>query len=214
MLLTSRATAAGLAAMLVAVTRLASAANPPQCIAQHAGGQDARRAGQLLSAKKQFLACEADEKCPAMIRRECSQFREALLPSIPSIVFAAVDRKGKDTIEVQVLRDGQTVMTALDPRAIEFDPGEYHFRFVGPDDETKDEVVLVREGEKDRRVTVDFRPPGPAKSPPSPRPQSLLPPSPPSPSHPGPVSSAVGFSLVGLAAVGAGVGTYFGLQAK
>jgi hypothetical protein len=137
-----------------------------------------------------------------MIRRDCADLLEALVPAIPSVVFVGVDRAGKDTAHVQVSRDGQLLLKELDLRALEMDPGSYTFHFLGPEGETKDESVLLREGDKERHVSVDFSAPTPVATVAA-------------EAHPRDARNWVlGLSALGVAAAGAGLGTYFGLEAK
>lgn len=174
----------------------------PQCIELHARGQDLRREGRLLQAEQALQACSRDLECPGVISTECAQMLEQLRPSIPTLVFAAIDAQGRDTADVQVYVESEQRLDKLPIQAVEFNPGRYQFRFVGPSGEVVEKTLLLREGEKNRRVVIDFRPVDPPPVP-----------------GPGPESSGSGvpvasYVLGGLGILGLGSFTYFGLQGK
>jgi hypothetical protein len=60
--------------------------------------------------------------------------------------------------------DGQVLTTALDGRAIAIDPGTHAFQFELSPYPPMKETVVVREGENDRIVSIDFTPGGTAES--------------------------------------------------
>src|SRR5690606_11281098 len=74
----------------------------PQRSELHARGEDLRREGKLLQAGQALQACSRDLECPGVISTECAQMLEQLRPSIPTLVFAAIDAQGRDTADVQV----------------------------------------------------------------------------------------------------------------
>ncbi len=54
----------------------------------------------------------------------------------------------------KVYSDDTLLADGLDGRAIELEPGKYHFRFALPDNSSLSSDVLIREGEKNRLVEV------------------------------------------------------------
>jgi hypothetical protein len=187
-----------------------AAATPHECIAQHTQALDLRRESKLLAAKGALSACTRDETCPGEVARECAALLEQLATDIPSVVFAALDARGQDTTDVKVFVNDQLVLEQLGLEAVEFDPGRYTLRFEGAGGAIKNETMILRWGERNRRILVDFRPPavaqpGPALPLPSP------PPAPPSTRRTSPVASLVlgGVGLLGLGAFG-----YFAYDGK
>ena len=149
-------------------------AQPKQCIGQHTAAQEARRDAKLLEAKELATACTRDQECPAEVARECAALLDQIKLDMPSLVFAALDEHGQDTTEVKVYVDGKLVLEQLDIKAVEFDPGRYELRFEAPNGKLKEQTVIVREGERNRRIVADFRAPVtpvPAGPPPPPRPR-------------------------------------------
>lgn len=127
------------------------------CVAASEAGQHARAAGKLREAQAQFHAC-GDASCPAIVRRDCQQWRSEITQSMPSVVFAARDKAGKDLFDVAVSMDGETLVTKLDGNPVSVDPGKHVFRFevAGATPLVATETVLVRENERKRNVTAVF----------------------------------------------------------
>lgn len=190
--------AAGLLAFAERVT-----AQPLECIEQHSQAQDLRRAGKLLESKALLTECTRDESCPSEVVRECALLLDQLRIDTPSLVFAAIDREGRDTTAVKVYLGDQLLVSELGLEGIEFDPGHYTLRFEAADGVSKEVAVIVRVGERNRKVLIDFRPPPPAVVPP--------PPPPPPPARGIPVASLVlgGVSVLALGSFG-----YFAVDGK
>lgn len=148
--------AAGLLAFAESVT-----AQPLQCIEQHSQAQDLRLAGKLLESKRLLTECTRDESCPSEVVRECALLLDQLRNDTPSLVFAAIDREGRDTTAVKVYLGDQLVVNELGLEGIEFDPGHYTLRFEAADGVSKEVALIVRVGERNRKVLIDFRPPPP-----------------------------------------------------
>jgi hypothetical protein len=91
-----------------------------------------------------------------------SELQEAL----PSIVVEARDAEGHDLSDVRLLVDGAVLATKLDGSAIALDPGPHTLRFEHGGAGVEQSVV-VREGERRRRIPVNF--PAPV-APPEPTP--------------------------------------------
>jgi hypothetical protein len=208
MLLNDIRRALGLSGLLLWAGPALAQKSPPACIPHHEKSQELKIAGKLVESKQELLACASDAACPSVIQSECDQMLEALKPDIPSLVFAARDADGNDTIEVKVYSGDQLVMGKLQVKGYELDPGEYRFKFVAADGTAKEQSIVVREGEQNRRIFVDFQKEAPVTG--TALPSSALPP----PSNAGAWKRPVGFTMIGLGAVGIGVGSYFGLKAK
>src|ERR1700753_2231667 len=84
---------------------VAHAANATECIAAHAEGQRLRREGKLLTADERFLFCSG-ESCPALIRKDCSAFRDEVEAELPTVVGVLSDDGGGDVRGATVSVDG------------------------------------------------------------------------------------------------------------
>jgi hypothetical protein len=186
----------------------AARAESRQCIEQHARAQDLRREGNLLQAKLMLAACSRDERCPSVVSAECTEMLEQLRPSIPSVVFAAVSPEGRDTVDVEVYVDGELRLQQLPLKAVEFNPGQYRFRFVAASGESIEQPLLLREGERNRRLVIDFRPPGGA-------PEPAFPEEPPEePPAEEPSSPTASYVLGGIGLASLGSFAFFAVQGR
>jgi hypothetical protein len=132
----------------------AALADVATCVQAHASGQREAKAGRLKAASELFASCVSQEGCPAAIRSECAEFYKGTERSVPTLIFAALDEQGADLIKVRVFDGEQVLSESLDGRPIAVDPGEHHFRFELPDGQVLESDVLVREGEKNRIVSL------------------------------------------------------------
>ena len=142
------------AATLLAPLR-ASATDVQACLGASEKGQRARAAGKLREAREQFLLC-GGEGCPAMVRRDCTQWQGEVMSTLPSVVLGAKDKQGRDLFDVTVTMDGEVVARKLDGKAVAIDPGPHTFKFEIPGSTPVIERALVKEGEKTRVITVSF----------------------------------------------------------
>lgn len=218
------------ASLLVSIAVLASAGTAmadekKECIDAFDKGQALRNDHKLTSSRQQLLLC-AREVCPAMVRKDCGDLLLQVESATPSIVISAKGADGRDVLDVKVTSDGATLTTSLDGRAIAMDPGPHALRFEMPGAPPVEQQLLVREGDKNRDVSVVFRA-GPAAPPqvvPPPPPTSVAQQPTPPPAAP-PTNEAppaggssslkwIGLSVAGAGVIGLGVGAIFGLQAS
>src|SRR5262245_34160024 len=97
--------AAGLAIVGTVGPADAARVDKKTCIASSESGQKLRHDGKLRAAREQLLVCARPE-CPAVIRQDCAQFLNEVASSTPSVVIAARDTNGKETLAVKVTIDG------------------------------------------------------------------------------------------------------------
>lgn len=128
------------------------------CVNASEKAQQLKNAGKLSEAREQLVVC-GREVCPKLIQQDCSEWMRELLSSLPSIVPGARDKKGRDLVDVRVIVDGKVVTDTLDGKPIALDPGVHRFRFETKHAPPIDEQVVVRQGEKNRILTVTFATP-------------------------------------------------------
>jgi hypothetical protein len=136
--------------LLVPAHAYAQAKDP--CISAYEQAQTLRKDGKFITAKEQATICARDA-CPAILVKDCTRWIGELEASTGSVVCEAKTTGGKNVSDVRVTVDGSELTTRLDGRAIAVDPGKHAFRFERGG-ATYDETVLVREGEKNRRITA------------------------------------------------------------
>jgi len=189
----------------LAFSRHAFADDKQDCIAASEAGQDKKLRGNLREAREQLLICARDV-CPAIVRQDCTQWLTEIIAALPSVVVGARDWQGHDLVDVTVSVDGVVVASKLDGKPIGVDPGAHRFHYESASGAPPvDEQMLIRQGERNRALTVTFPPPPGAIPTP---PESTAAPVPGHRRSP----LAYVFGGVGLAAIGVGAG--LGLSAN
>jgi hypothetical protein len=123
------------------------------CIAAHVEAQRLRRDSKLRAAKAALVRC-SDPACPHVIAEECTRLFDDTTKAIPTLVFSAQDEAGHDVADSRVTEDGAPVVSRLDGKEIEVDPGEHHYVFERGGVAPVVRTIVVKEGERLRRVTV------------------------------------------------------------
>jgi hypothetical protein len=146
-----------IALAFIAVSTSAAAAGDitkEACVDAHSRGQDAREQGKLSLARKLFFTC-AQAGCPGAVQSDCAKFADDLTNLQPTIVFVARDGDGNDLPATSVYVDGVLVVTALDGKPQDIDPGNHTVRFShGGRDEML--TVVIGSGEKGRTLQAKF----------------------------------------------------------
>ena len=126
-----------------------------ECMRAHEQAQVLRLDGNLMQSKSALKACSL-EVCPAVIQRDCVRWLDEVSTQIPSVVFEAITESGAAQ-RVTVKQGEQVLALELDGRPLAMNPGYYEFRFELPGQASKLVAVLLKQGEKNRLVSVDFR---------------------------------------------------------
>lgn len=135
------------------------------CLKATADGQRHRDEGRLLAARDAFHTC-AQDACPPPVRADCAQWLGENEAAIPTIVISARDAEGRDLLEVEVWVDGHEVLTRLNGRPLELDPGAHQLRLKDAYGHTVERRIVVAAGEKNRGLRVLMSPPPPPTPPP------------------------------------------------
>lgn len=126
-----------------------------QCIAAHVEAQRLQRSAKLRDARAALVRC-SDPACPSVLVQECTELFNKLDGAVPSLVFVARDPDGKDVADARVLDGDAVILERLDGKAIEVDPGEHVFRIESAGLPPVERKLVVREGDKLRRVEVQL----------------------------------------------------------
>jgi len=152
--------AAGLAGIAMPAFADPSGATPEtgspsiaECIAASNESLALKNQHRLHEARSRLLVCAADG-CPADIRGECSLRVTDVNARIPTIVFEAHNASGSDQSAVRVTMDGHELTDRLDGRSLSIDPGEHSFTFEAAGLPVLSKVLVIHEGEKNRREPV------------------------------------------------------------
>jgi hypothetical protein len=127
-----------------------------ECINGFEQSQRLRLGGKLVEARAQLLVC-ARPTCPKVTQPDCAKWLDEVDAKIPTLIISAHDPAGQDLAAVTVLLDGKQIADHLDGRPLSADPGPHVLRceMDGGKRFLEDKIVL-NEGEKYRRITMDF----------------------------------------------------------
>ncbi|WP_437301058.1 hypothetical protein [Sorangium sp. So ce426] len=188
---------AAAAALSLTGARADAAPHKQACADAYERAQGLRRDGRLIEARAALVVC-SQPTCPAAAVADCGPWLTEVERSLPSVVVAARDAHGRERLDVRVLVDGRPLAAALDGKALPVDPGPHTFRFEPATGPAVEERVLIREGEKNRPLTVTLGAP-PAGAPASPAPLAPRAAPPAEPSVPGLVWASGAVGVAGLA---------------
>ncbi len=126
----------------------------PACVAAFEKGQEDRQKGSLAEAMREFETC-GNDACPDLTKGDCVKWLAEVDALMPTLSVVVQDDDGNDLASAKSYVDGELVKDGLDGKAIPVNPGKHALRVVvAGKPESKAELV-VREGEKARRV--EFR---------------------------------------------------------
>ena len=149
----ARAAAALLTSAALLTAPLVRADDKQACLAASEKAQQLRNEGKLSAAREQLLVCGRTE-CPKLVQQDCTQWMSEVLQILPTVVPGAKDRSGRDLVDVKVSVDGALVAESIDGKAVPIDPGVHTLRFEASGAPPVEEQVVVKQGEKNRIVTV------------------------------------------------------------
>lgn len=169
----------------------------------------------LLRARTLLRACSAPS-CGKTLPALCDGELMSLEPRVPSVVFVARRSDGHHILDATVLL-GDQVISSLDGKAIELNPGAYDFVFRLSDGTTKPVRAIVAEGAKAQMISLEVTLEQPPPQAPPPPPPPEVAPAPPAPvasseatARPPQHTSALrplGYVSLGLGAIGLAAGT-------
>lgn len=128
-----------------------------QCITAHADSQKLRADSKMQEAREKLLICTRPE-CPAAVRTDCGKWLSEVQEEVPSVVVVATDANGNDVADVKVMVDGKVAAAELTGQPVFLDPGSHTLRFERQGYAPVERKVVIRVGERNRRVEVSFAP--------------------------------------------------------
>jgi hypothetical protein len=134
--------------------------NPLTCAQAYESAQEEKATGRLKAAIEHLKSC-IDPNCATFIREDCVRWMDQVDSALPTVVFS-VREDGKDLTDVEIQCDDKPLTGKLDGKAIPVDPGLRDFSFTVPGLEPMARQVLIREGERNRIVNVEFTKPSAA----------------------------------------------------
>ncbi len=170
---------------------------------------------KLLESREQLRSCLRDD-CPSVVRKDCVRWLDEIQEQIPTVVLEALSERGAES-DVKVYANGTLLTDQLAGASLELDPGAYEFRFEVTGQEPLTLRVMLKQGDHNRLVSADFRPPEQEDNP---RGSQALPESssraaPPAlpPGRPERPVPFLTYAFAGLALATGAASAYFGTQA-
>ncbi|WP_437649834.1 hypothetical protein [Sorangium sp. So ce362] len=145
--------AAALSALACLHPARALAGDAEACFTASEEGQRLRDEGRLREARARFIAC-GGAACPALVQSDCAGWLSDVTARVPTLIVSAQDEQGHDVADVRLTIDGAPLAARLDGKAVEVDPGERVLRFERAGSAPVELRLVVREGEKLRRVSA------------------------------------------------------------
>ena len=125
------------------------------CLSAHEDGQFLRNSGQLRAARERLVECDRPA-CPPLGERDCANLIVELEAEQPTLIVEARNAHGDETLGGRVFVDGVLVSERRDAVAVPVDPGQHVLRVELPDVPAVEQTVVVRPGEKDRRIVLQL----------------------------------------------------------
>ncbi|MDB4940603.1 MAG: uncharacterized protein JWP97_137 [Labilithrix sp.] len=127
------------------------------CISAYEQAQTLRKDGKPQAAKAQAQIC-AQASCPSLLVKDCSRWQTELEALIPTVLLDARAPSGGLRADVRVKVDGNVVAEKIDGRAIAIEAGAHAFTFEAEGAATVEQTVTLKEGERNRKVSVTMLP--------------------------------------------------------
>jgi hypothetical protein len=144
-----------IASVLLSADSLQAADDKQVCLGAYISAQRLRQEDKLVEAREQLLTCARDV-CPPTLKKDCTTWTAEVDQALPSVVIDARDSDGADVIDVKVTVDGKPFADRLDGKPRPLNPGVHTFRYETEGAPVISEKVVVRAGEKMRKVIVKF----------------------------------------------------------
>ena len=145
--------AASSAIAVAVVLGAASAQADPTCIAAYEQTQTLRKDGKPAAAKVQASICARDV-CNALLTKDCNKWLVELEGAIPSVVLDPRTPAGALRTDVRVKVDGAPLTDKIDGKPLPVEPGSHVFVFEADGSAPAERTLVLREGEKNKKVTV------------------------------------------------------------
>lgn len=153
----SSSAALTLAVALAVVTVSVPAHADPACITAYEQTQTLRKDGKPVAAKAQAAIC-ARAECPALLTKDCTKWLSELEGVIPSLVLDARTPAGALRPDTRVKMDGAVLVEKLDGKPVPVEPGSHVLVFEAEGAAPVERTVVVKEGEKNKKVSVSVAP--------------------------------------------------------
>lgn len=142
--------------VLATVLASASARADATCISAYEQTQTLRKDGKPVAARAQAAICARDA-CPTLLTKDCTRWLTELEAVAPSVVLDPRLPSGARA-DVRVKLDGVAVTEKIDGKPLAVEPGAHTFLFEADGAPAVEQKLVLKEGEKGRKVTVTIAP--------------------------------------------------------
>jgi hypothetical protein len=151
--------ALSLAVVLGGALVSAPAQADPSCIAAYEQTQTLRKDGKPAAAKAQAASC-AHAECPAILAKDCTKWLAELEAVVPTVILEARGSEPSAPVraDVRVKVDGVVLTEKVDGKPLAVEPGSRLFTFEVEGAAPVARTVVVKEGEKNKKVSVTLAP--------------------------------------------------------
>lgn len=154
-----RVAVAPLALALALVAPSASA--EATCITAYEQTQTLRKDGKPLASKAQATICSR-ASCPALLAKDCTKWLAELDAIVPTVVLDPRTPAGVLRTDVHVKLDGAPLSDAIDGKPVPLEPGAHRFVFEVDGAAPVERALVLKEGERNKKVTVTVAAPAPS----------------------------------------------------
>ena len=130
----------------------------PTCITAYEQTQTLRKDGKPLASKAQAALCSRDS-CPALLTKDCTKWLAELDAIIPTVVLDPRTPAGVLRTDVRVKLDGAPLNEKIDGKPLQIEPGAHTFVFEADGAAPVERALVLKEGEKNKKVTVSLAAP-------------------------------------------------------
>ncbi len=164
-LLGSTAVRLGFAATAISISVLGAPQaraepNTDRCLEAYVSAQRLQKKRELVGAKAELIVC-AQSSCPGQIVKDCTAWLADVERRTPTLVVEVTDGSTR-ILPREVLVDGSAIAPPSRGAAMEVDPGERQLVVVLPGGKRLAQVVVVLEGEREKRVRFSLEKPAAA----------------------------------------------------
>lgn len=144
-------------AMAVVLFAATTAHADATCISAYEQTQTLRKDGKPVAARTQAAIC-GQSSCPALLTKDCTKWLAELEALVPSVVLDPRTPAGGLRADVRVKVDGVAFAGVIDGKPVPLEPGSHTFTFEAEGGPPAERTLVLKEGEKSRKVTVTVGP--------------------------------------------------------
>ncbi len=149
--------------MLALLLSAAAAHADATCITAYEQTQTLRKDGKPLASRAQAALCSR-ESCPALLTKDCTKWLAELDAVIPTVILDPRTPGGAVRADTRVKVDGAPLNEKIDGKTVALEPGAHTFVFEADGAAPVERAVVLKEGERNKKITVTLAPASPSSA--------------------------------------------------